>query len=111
MILPWVLGFAVFDAGPMVASMWYSATRWDGVSAAVFVGWANYADLLFDDPRFWQSLEVTLVYAVASIGLGVAVGLAIAILVAGERETEETLIRTTTEINRLLDDIYDRRVQ
>lgn len=80
LILPWIAGFLIFELGPMAASLWFSVTRWDGVTDATFVGLGNYATLLFADKLFWKSMWVTLVYAAASIPLSVAVGLAIAVL-------------------------------
>jgi len=49
-IAPWIIGFLVFTAGPMVASLWLSFTDYSLVEPAHPVGMANYQQLL-DDPR------------------------------------------------------------
>lgn len=49
-----------------------------------FAGLDNYRELLAD-PRFWQSLGVSLVYTGSTVVLQVVIGLALAILVHGMR--------------------------
>ena len=78
MLAPVALGLAVFTVGPMLVSLWLSFTNYDVVHPARYVGLANYRYLLTTDPAFWISVRVTLVYAAASvpIGLGAALGAA-----------------------------------
>ncbi len=87
-ILPWLLGFIFFTAGPMIASLVLSFTRYD-LSTIHFVGTKNYERILFDEPLFWKSLQVTVTYAFFSVPLGIAGSLALALMlnqkVAGER--------------------------
>jgi multiple sugar transport system permease protein len=78
--LPWVIGLLVFFLGPMLASVYFSFTRYNGVNPPVWVGFDNYVELLARDPLTWHSLIVTTVYAVISVPLNLAVGLAVAIL-------------------------------
>lgn len=78
-ILPAVLGFLIFIAGPIVASLYFSLTDYKIISAPNWVGLANYTRLL-KDPIFWQSLKVTLVYAVLSLPLGLVMSLSLAVL-------------------------------
>jgi multiple sugar transport system permease protein len=79
-IAPWIVGFLVFTAGPMLASVWMSLQRWNIVSRAQFVGLANYGKLFTDDPLFWKSLGNTAYYAFLSVPLGMTVALALAVL-------------------------------
>jgi multiple sugar transport system permease protein len=78
-ILPAGLGFLIFIAGPILASLYFSLTDYKIISAPRWVGLANYAKLL-QDPIFWQSLKVTLVYAVLSLPLGLIISLSLAVL-------------------------------
>jgi multiple sugar transport system permease protein len=78
-ILPAVLGFLIFIAGPILASLYFSLTDYKIIAAPRWVGLANYARLL-QDPIFWQSLKVTLVYAVLSLPLGLILSLSLAVL-------------------------------
>mgnify|MGYP002777909671 CR=1 FL=1 len=82
---PWLLGFAVFMAGPILLSLLLSLSRWQGItdlSQARFVGLANYAELFWHDARFARSLRVTLYYTLLAVPLGQAAALAAALLMA-----------------------------
>ena len=60
-ISPWILGFILFTAGPLIASILISFTRWNFISPSVFIGLENYL-AAFDDDLFFKSLRVTTVY-------------------------------------------------
>jgi multiple sugar transport system permease protein len=77
---PAVLGFLLFSLGPMLASAWLSLTRYDVVSPPEFIGLGNYVYLMTQDPAFWPSVKVTLVYALVSVPLGLALSLSVALL-------------------------------
>ena len=76
---PWLLGFSIFTAGPVIASFIYSFCRYDVLNPAEWVGLDNYRLLLFEDPLFWHSLANT-AYMIIGIPLGMVVGLGIAML-------------------------------
>lgn len=78
-LLPWLIGFLVFTAGPMVASLWLSFTDYSMVQTAHAVGADNYKQLL-QDPLVVKSLTNTLVYAVLFVPLGTVVSLLLAML-------------------------------
>ncbi len=78
-ILPWVIGFIVFTAGPILASFFFSFNFYDVIKPARWVGVQNYADLMKDE-LFWQSLKVTALYSGGSVILGILASLAIALL-------------------------------
>jgi len=48
MLLPWVVGFVLLEAGPFVASLGLSFTKWDMFSSPVWVGLSNYQDMVAD---------------------------------------------------------------
>ncbi len=79
-ISPWLIGFFVFTAVPFLFSIYFSFTRYDVVSPPVWIGAANYAKLLFDDPIFWKALWITLKYAMIAVPLGLVSGVALALL-------------------------------
>jgi multiple sugar transport system permease protein len=79
-ISPWLIGFVVFAAGPFIASIYLSFTRYDIVSAPMWVGAANYHRLLTEDPLFWKSLGVTFKYALVAVPVGIIAGLGLALL-------------------------------
>ena len=76
---------------PLVQSFWYSLHDWNlGRQASIgpFVGVANYVQALTDDPEFWNSVRITLVFTVASVILTLGVALALAMLLSGGRAIE-----------------------
>ena len=67
---------------PLLFLVWISTQRMDLAMPFMdgFVGWENYAQL-FADPRFWESLVLSLVYTVGTVVLQVIIGLALALFV------------------------------
>lgn len=79
-ISPWMIGFVVFFAGPILASFVLSFTRWNIVGTPKWVGLANYERILTADPYFEKAVSVTLKYAVFYLPLEVIVGILIAVI-------------------------------
>ena len=78
-ISPWVIGFLVFTAGPMIASLVLSFTDYEMIRAPHSVGVANYQDLV-QDPKIAKSLMNTFVYALIFVPTGTVVALALAMM-------------------------------
>jgi multiple sugar transport system permease protein len=78
-ISPWIIGFLVFTAGPMIASLVLSFTDYSLVGDTSLVGTENYQALL-SDPRVRRSLTNTFIYALMYVPLGTAVALGLALL-------------------------------
>jgi multiple sugar transport system permease protein len=78
--LPAILGFILWTAGPMIASLVLSFTSWDAVTSPKFIGLSNYRKLLIEDPLFKKSLGVTLYYSVGSVPLVLAIAFIVALL-------------------------------
>lgn len=76
-LLPWMIGFLGLVLGPMAASLWLSLTRYDLLSPPRWIGAQNYLNLL-SDPRYLQSVRVTLTY----VGVAVPLRLVAALLLA-----------------------------
>jgi multiple sugar transport system permease protein len=79
-ISPWLIGFLLLTAGPMIASLYLSSTTWTMLAPPASVGLANYQGIFSDDPLFLVSLGNTLYYVVFSVPLGLAVALGLALL-------------------------------
>jgi multiple sugar transport system permease protein len=77
---PWWLGLVIFIIGPMVASILISFTRWDIISAPVWVGVENYKELFTEDPLFWKSLKVTCIFTLVLVPVQLILSLLVAIL-------------------------------
>ena len=78
-ISPWLAGFLIFTAGPMLTSLWLSFQKYDLVSMK-YVGTENYRRLFEEDPLFWKALTNTIFYAVVSVPIGIIGSLSIALL-------------------------------
>ncbi len=91
-MLPVILGLLLFYLGPMIASLYFSFTEYNMLSAAEWVGLENYRDLV-DDGIFWKSLRVTVMYSTISVPLGLALSLALALLL-NQKFTGVTAFRT-----------------
>jgi multiple sugar transport system permease protein len=76
---PWIIGFLIFGAGPMLFSFVISFCRYDIINDAEFVGLDNYRRMAFDDELIGKSLWNT-IYMVIAVPLGMAVSLGIALL-------------------------------
>ena len=57
---PWLVGFTVFFAYPLVMSAYLSFTHYDLLSAPRWVGTANYHYLFEQDQRVWPAVKNTL---------------------------------------------------
>ena len=83
LVSPWLLGFMIFMAFPIVMSLLLSFAKWRGVSTldeATWVGWGNYKQLLLHDERFITSLKVTLYYTIIAVPGGQILALLAALL-------------------------------
>lgn len=81
-ISPWIIGFIVFSAGPILAAAYFSLTNLTDLDVhhlPQFVGLHEYAQLL-SDRFFWLSLRVTAIYTAVSVPLNITVALLIAVL-------------------------------
>lgn len=78
-ISPWIVGFLVFGAYPIVMAVYYSFCDYDVLRDAVWVGPLNYQDMITDDV-FWQCLFNTLFYTFISVPLSLTAALLIAVM-------------------------------
>lgn len=76
---PWLFGFVVFLAGPMIASLYFSFTEYKVIAPPRWIGLANYTRMFTDD-LFFKSLDVSARYTLLSVPLGIAAALSIALL-------------------------------
>ena len=77
-ILPWILGFAILRLYPFVSSFIYSFTDYTVGAKATFQGLANYKKLFTQDKEFWNSLKVTILFALYTVPGKLIMALAVA---------------------------------
>ncbi len=83
LVSPWIVGFALFMAFPILMSLALAFSQWKGVSPlaeADYVGAANFEHLLTFDRRFHTSLAVTAYYAIIAVPSGQVLALLAALL-------------------------------
>ena len=79
-LMPWILGFLIFQAVPFVTSFYYSFTNLSMLKEPVWVGLDNYYDIFNFNRDFKMSLKTTLIYVGISVPLKLAFALFIAML-------------------------------
>jgi raffinose/stachyose/melibiose transport system permease protein len=113
-LIPPLLLYVAAVMVPIVQSLVLSLFFWDGIGTPVFVGFANYIEMLTGDPIFWRAFGNTLVYLAVCLffQLGVALFVANLLSYAGRgKEVAKTLyllpaIISTVAIAFLFQRIY-----
>ncbi|MGE5581141.1 MAG: carbohydrate ABC transporter permease [Bacillota bacterium] len=77
--LPWLIGLIVFYIYPLLSSIIFSFTSFNGINPGHFIGIRNYTDLITDD-TFWVSVNNTCWFAAMSVPLSVICGVLLAVL-------------------------------
>ncbi|WP_127792111.1 carbohydrate ABC transporter permease [Agromyces sp. LHK192] len=78
-LLPWFIGLFAVTAGPMLASLYLSFTKYNLLQPPSFIGLENFTRMLTDE-RLHKSLGVTFTYVLVSVPLQLALALALAVL-------------------------------
>ncbi|MBI3958383.1 MAG: sugar ABC transporter permease [Chloroflexi bacterium] len=79
-IMPVVLGLLFFTIGPMLASFYISFTKYPILRSPEWIGLRNYVNMFTKEPNFWQSVKVTLLYAITAVPLGILGAFLLALL-------------------------------
>jgi multiple sugar transport system permease protein len=77
---PFVIGFLAFTFIPILTSLYLSFTSYNMFSTPSWIGLENYKKMFTADPRYWQSLKVTLIYVLAGVPLRLGFALLIAMI-------------------------------
>lgn len=86
LISPALLVIAATLLYPLVTAFWYSLHDWNIAQQAqlgAFVGLDNYTRVLTDDPDFWHSVRVTMVFTLFSVLITLVLAMALALLLTG----------------------------
>lgn len=83
-IAPWLVGFFVFSAGPILSVLYLSLTTYSVLAPPVWTGFANYLKIFTADPLFWTSLYNTVYYVVLAVPLEVVLAFVLALLLNGK---------------------------
>lgn len=81
LILPGFLVFMLAVFVPIVLSLYFGTTEWDGISEPIFIGLNNFKKILFDDPLFWKSLGNSLFLSFCLIVIQHPICMAVALFI------------------------------
>jgi multiple sugar transport system permease protein len=82
---PWLVGFTVFIAYPLVYSAYLSFFSYDLLTPARYVGLANYRYMLHDDPEIGTAIKNTLWLIAIAVPLQVLFAFGVALLLTRAR--------------------------
>jgi len=93
-LAPWIVGFLLWTLVPMVATFAFTLTNvtLSQQEPLRFVGLDNYAALV-RDPQTWESLGVTIRFALLALPIGVLTPMAVALLLNSPRLRGSSLFR------------------
>ena len=83
-LIPVLIQYTLTSVVPMVMSFVLTFTDWSLMGTKRFIGGANWAALV-QDPEVWNSLKVTLLYALYVVIPTVIVGLGLALIINSKR--------------------------
>jgi multiple sugar transport system permease protein len=78
---PWLLGTGLFFIYPLVSTVYFSFTKYDGFTPPVYNGLDNWTYVFQHYPFFWPALRNTLWLVVVMVTLRVIFGLSLGLLV------------------------------
>ncbi|MFE5494718.1 carbohydrate ABC transporter permease [Streptomyces virginiae] len=79
---PWLIGFSVFFVYPLLSTLYFSFTRYDGFRRPAFNGLDNWSYVLTDYPLFWPAMRNTLWLVLVMVTCRVVFGLGVGLLIA-----------------------------
>jgi ABC-type sugar transport system permease subunit len=93
LIAPALVASVIFLVIPMIVSVYWSLTHYNGIQPPEFVGLQNYVDVL-SSPRFQRSFQNTVFFVVMGMAIGPLLGLGSALLL-NDRLRLRALFRTS----------------
>ncbi|QEY34446.1 sugar ABC transporter permease [Caproiciproducens galactitolivorans] len=81
-ISPWIIGFLIFTAMPLLFSLIMSFFNWPVIGQKVFVGFQNYITMFTKDAQFYKSLFITLKFALIFVPFNLIIALILAVMIS-----------------------------
>lgn len=79
-ISPFLIWMIFLMGGPILAAFFLSFCKWDILTPIQFVGFENYQEMFFGDPRFWKALYNTCYFTFLSVPIGMVLSIVVALL-------------------------------
>ncbi|CAJ1316756.1 sugar ABC transporter permease [Paenibacillus sp. PK4536] len=89
-ISPFIIGFLAFTLIPMFISLYLSFTSYNLFTSPRWIGLGNFEKMFTNDPKYWNSVRVTIYY----VFVGVPLRLAFALFVAMVLNTASRMVGT-----------------
>lgn len=89
-ISPFIIGFLAFTLIPMFISLYLSFTSYNLFTSPRWIGVGNFEKMFTNDPKYWNSVRVTIYY----VFVGVPLRLAFALFVAMVLNTASRMVGT-----------------
>ncbi|NOU70782.1 ABC transporter permease subunit [Paenibacillus sp. LMG 31458] len=83
-VVPGVVLYMVFYILPMISSLKYSVTSWNGINDPIFNGLDNFIKA-FHDEKFWISLKNNIYFVLFSVFVQIPIIIFFSILISGAR--------------------------
>ncbi|MGI6226306.1 MAG: carbohydrate ABC transporter permease [Peptococcales bacterium] len=83
-ILPWLLGFSIFQLYPFIATFGYSFTNYTLLNVPSFTGFKNYIRLFTTDFLFQKSMQITGMYTLMAVPGKIVLALIVAMLLSSQ---------------------------
>ena len=88
MLAPALLGLLIFFIYPLLASIYFSFTRYNLLSPPQWIGLRNYSYLFTQDPKVWQAAANTLWFVAILVPVRVVTAMGVAMLLARVRKAQ-----------------------
>jgi multiple sugar transport system permease protein len=90
---PWLVGTGLFFIYPLISTVYFSFTHYDGFTSPVWTGLDNWRYVFRDYPFFWPALRNTVWLVIVMVTLRVIFGLSLGLLVT-KVKTGASALRT-----------------
>lgn len=91
---PWLLGLVALQAYPLLATIYFAFTDFDGLNFPPhWVGLQNFETLFTADPQFWPAVGNTVWWVVVSVPVSIVLGILLALLL-NQRVKALSMFRT-----------------
>jgi raffinose/stachyose/melibiose transport system permease protein len=86
-VLPTIALYSLFFVYPVLQSVFYGLTDWDGLSPARYTGFGNF-EKAFNDEDFWISVKNNLYFILFSVFVQVPLIIAFSLLISGVKRLQ-----------------------
>jgi oligogalacturonide transport system permease protein len=83
-ILPWLIGFSIFQLYPFISTLYYSFTNFTLLNVPSLIGFRNYIRMFTTDSLFQSSMRITGLYTLMAVPGKLIIALGVAMLLSAK---------------------------